>query len=398
MITKVELIRINDFSADVGFSILACEKADNAGTMVPPDVALCDECLLELLAPKDRRFLYPFINCTNCGPRFSILESIPYDRPKTSMKVFPMCERCEQEYQEVTDRRFHAQPNACRQCRPCLSWHDRKGGMLECADPIAEAVLALDQGKVVAIRGLGGFHLVVDAASEEAVTTLRDRKGRKEKPLAIMVPDIDTARQLCLLSLPEEELILSRQRPIVLLQKRENNGLAPSLTPGVGLLGLMLPYTPFHHLLFRDTHGPRALVMTSGNRSNEPICTANADAVEKLSGIADNFLLHNRNIVTRVDDSVARVICDRPRMIRRSRGFVPESVVLGRRLPEMIACGAELKNTFCLTRGNEAFLSQHIGDLSSHKNLIFLRRVLPICRMCLRLNPWPQFVICTRII
>lgn len=386
-ITSLQEKKVNDFPPAVGFSILPSEKAGSAGTMVPPDVALCDECLQELLDPNDYRFLYPFINCTNCGPRFSILESIPYDRLKTSMKVFPMCERCEQEYHEVTDRRFHAQPNACRQCGPSLSWHDRQGCLLTCDDPIAEAVLALNQGKVVAICGLGGFHLAVDAASEESVTALRDRKGRKAKPLAVMVPDVDTARQLCLLSLSEEELLLSRQRPIVLLQKRQNNGLAPSLAPGIDLLGLMLPYTPFHHLLFRDTRGPRALVMTSGNRSNEPICTANADAVEKLSGIADNFLLHNRDIVTRLDDSVARVICDRPRMMRRSRGFVPEGVVVGQPLPEIISCGAELKNTFCLTRGNEAFVSQHIGDLSSHENLIFFEESVTHLQNVLETKP-----------
>ncbi len=386
-ITSLEQKKLNDFPADIGFSILSSEKSGNSATMVPPDVALCDQCLEELLAPEDRRFLYPFINCTNCGPRFSILESIPYDRPKTSMKVFPMCGQCGQEYHEVTDRRFHAQPNACHQCGPRLSWHGPAGRDIACDDPIFEAVVALGLGKVVAIRGLGGFHLAVDAVSEDAVTKLRDRKGRKTKPLAVMVPDMKAARKLCHISSAEEELLLSWQRPIVLLQKRENNGLAPSLAPGVDLLGLMLPYTPFHHLLFRDTKSPRVLVMTSGNKSNEPICTKNADAVQKLRTIADNFLLHNRDIVTRLDDSVARVIGERPRMMRRSRGYVPESVVMSRQLPEVISCGAELKNTFCLTRGNEAFISQHIGDLSSHENFVFFEESVSHMQNVLETHP-----------
>lgn len=370
-ITSIEERPINGFSSETGFTILASEKKSRARTMIPPDVAICADCLRELFDPADRRHRYPFINCTNCGPRFTIVESIPYDRPKTSMKVFPMCPACEREYHDPGDRRFHAQPNACYECGPHLSWHDRQGHLIDRDDPVGEALVALGRGRIVAIRGLGGFHLAVDAANEEAVAELRRRKGRRNKPLAIMVADLDAARSLCLVTGEEEELLTSHQRPIVLLRKKKDAELAPSLAPGIVHLGVMLPYTPFHHLLLKDPRSPVALVMTSGNASNEPICTANEDALNRLARIADFFLLHNREIVTRVDDSVTRVAAGRPRFLRRARGYVPDSVRLAAELPEVLACGGELKNTFCLTRGRNAFLSQHIGDLNSVEILTF---------------------------
>jgi len=371
-ISSVTRANIDDFPGQPGFFILHSEKAGTSRTMIPPDAAICADCLAELNDSSDkRRYLYPFINCTNCGPRYTIVESIPYDRPNTSMKVFPMCPECGREYHDPADRRFHAQPNACWQCGPRLSWHDGQGRIIPCTDPVREAVAAIRQGGVIAMRGLGGFHLVVDARSEEAVGRLRRRKNRPAKPLAVMVADLAAARRICEISDAEAELLRSWQRPIVLLPKRTDHGLAPSLAPGINHLGLMLAYTPFQHLLFMGPDSPQALVMTSGNRSEEPICTANPEAVDKLVGIADFFLLHNRDIVTRVDDSVLRVMAGRTRLLRRSRGYVPEAVRLGVQLPPTLACGAELKNTFCVARGNEAYLSQHVGDLASVETLDF---------------------------
>jgi len=370
-ITSLEQADIKVFPGEPGFVILASEHSGAASTMIPPDAAVCDDCLAELFSKNDRRYLYPFINCTNCGPRFTIVESIPYDRPNTSMKVFPMCPDCSREYHDPVNRRFHAQPNACWQCGPRLSWHDAAGRLLPCDDPLREAGRALARGRVVAMRGLGGFHLSVDAGNDAAVQKLRQRKRRPSKPLAVMVADVQAAMKICSISLPEKELLRSWQRPIVLLAKRDDSRLAPSVAPGILHLGLMLPYTPFHHLLFRVEETPPALVMTSGNRSDEPICTANDEAIDKLGGIADFFLLHNRDIVTRADDSVARVIDNKARPLRRSRGYVPGSVALHRDLPAVLACGAALKNTFCMTRGRTAYLSQHIGDLETAETLEF---------------------------
>lgn len=352
-----KLIARNDFS------IQHSESAAPANTAIPPDIALCDDCLAELLTPTDRRHSYPFINCTNCGPRFTIVETIPYDRPKTSMKVFPMCPACQQEYDDPTNRRFHAQPNACPDCGPQLSWHDNNGELLRCGNPVRAAVSALRNGSVIAIRGLGGFHLAADGCSEQAIERLRQRKNRPSKPLAIMVQDLDMVATLCHLSKPESDALSSPQHPIVLLREKENGPLANNLHPGVAEVGILLPYTPLHHLLFAEPECPAALVMTSGNYSGQPICTANEDAIAQLCGIADYFLLHNREILTRVDDSVTRKIHLGMRLIRRARGFTPSPVTLAHQLPEVLGCGGGLKSTFCLGRRNQAFLSQHIGDL-----------------------------------
>ncbi len=385
-ITSLEKRCVDTFFDTRTFEILASSHDGSSSSLIPPDVSLCDDCLHELFDPEDRRYLYPFINCTNCGPRFSIVESIPYDRLKTSMKVFSMCSDCDHEYYDPADRRFHAQPNCCPVCGPHISWHDSQGREIECDNPVTLAVIALQQGKTVAIRGLGGFHLAVNAESEEAVVKLRQRKQRKAKPLAIMVPDIETARSICLISAKEEEVLLSPERPIVLLEKR-SNVLAQSLAPGMNHLGVMLPYTPLHYLLFNVAGAPSALVMTSGNKNGEPICTSNEDAVQKLTTVADNFLFHNRHIVTRVDDSVVRVIHDKMRIMRRARGFVPAAIKVSHDLANVIACGAELKNTFCLTRGKEVFLSQHIGDLKSNENLVFFEESVAHLQNILEVKP-----------
>ena len=353
------------------FTILESTAGTGATTAIPPDIAICDHCRRELLDPNDRRSHYPFINCTNCGPRFTIVETIPYDRPKTSMKVFTMCPDCEREYRDPANRRFHAQPNACQVCGPRLFWHGRDGEMIACADPIPAAAIALQQGKIVALRGLGGFHLAVDATSPQAVAILRQRKGRPDKPLAVMVPDIDTAAADFQINDEERRLLLSPEHPIVLLRPRRQGRLAANLATGIDVVGIMLPYTPLHCLLFAEKTCPPALVMTSGNVSGAPICTANDDALQRLAAIADFFLLHDREIVTRVDDSVCRVINGRARLLRRARGYVPAPLTVPWQLPPILGCGGGLKSTFCLGRERTAVLSQHIGDLFNLESLTF---------------------------
>jgi hydrogenase maturation protein HypF len=362
-ITAIEKKPLTDPVESGAFTILASAAGMTANTAIPPDIALCEDCLAELLDPRDRRFHYPFINCTNCGPRFTIVETIPYDRPGTSMKVFPMCADCEREYRDPANRRFHAQPNACPVCGPRLFWHDRSGELLPCDNPLSEAAAALRCGKILAIRGLGGFHLAADATSAEAVELLRRRKGRPAKPLAVMLPDVETVQSLFSLSGEERTQLLSAAHPIVLLSPHSETGLAANLAPGIDSIGVMLPYTPLHHLLFQQQDCPRALVMTSGNVSGAPICTGNDDALERLASIADFFLLHNREIVTRVDDSVCHVVDGRSRLLRRARGYVPAPLMVPWKLPQVLGCGGGLKSTFCLARDHSLILSQHIGDL-----------------------------------
>ena len=353
------------------FIILSSPQGERPNTQVSPDIALCADCIRELFDPRDRRFRYPFINCTNCGPRFSIIRTIPYDRPNTSMDVFTLCPQCKKEYHDPLDRRFHAQPNACPTCGPSLSWQDKDGKPIAVDDCIGACAEALARGKVVAIKGLGGFHLAVDATAVSAVATLRKRKHRHKKPLAIMVRDLEQARKYCRISEQEAELLSSHRAPIVLLKKQENSALAENLAPDIGLLGLMLPYTPLHHLLLTEDNCPAALVMTSANLSGEPICIDNNEALTRLHGLADFFLLHNREIVTRVDDSVVRVMAKKTRIMRRGRGYVPEPLLLTHQTKNALGCGAEMKNTFCIVRNNEAFISQHIGELTSPRALDF---------------------------
>jgi len=363
------------FSRQEGFSILPSRPGLRPDTQVAPDIGLCADCLRELFDPADRRYRYPFINCTNCGPRYSIIAGVPYDRPATSMAPFLMCPECEREYHDPGNRRFHAQPNGCPACGPSLSWHDRNGQHLPVRDPVEHCVQALSRGQVVALRGLGGFHLAVDATRSGPVNLLRQRKHRPEKPLAIMVRDLSAARRFCRIDDTEARALSSSRAPIVLLERREGT-LPETLAPGLGMLGLMLPYTPLHHLLLAHPECPEALVMTSGNLSGEPICIGNREAVRRLAGVADFFLLHNREILTRVDDSVLRVMAGKPRLFRRGRGYTPEPVLLEKTAANALGCGAEMKATFCLVRGRECFLSQHIGDLTSPECLDFYRESL----------------------
>lgn len=374
------------------FTILTSAEGEAPRAVIPPDIALCDDCLKELLNPADHRYRYPFINCTNCGPRFTIVESIPYDRPKTSMKAFRMCKVCTREYTDPANRRFHAQPNACSDCGPRLFWHERSGRRIEGVVPLAEAAVALSAGQVVALRGLGGFHLSVDARNRAAVDLLRARKNRPDKPLAVMLPNMTSIRRFCPVGREEEELLRSTIHPIVLLRKRIDFALADNLAPGCGELGVMLPYTPLHHLLFRQPGCPEALVMTSGNASGAPICTANEDALRRLGHIADFFLLHNRDIVTRIDDSVTRITSGRPQIFRRARGYVPQPVEIPWHLPPVLGCGAGLKSTFCLGRDTSVFPSQHIGDLFNLESYEFYTESIEHLQRVLRIEP--QIAVC----
>ncbi|MCP4746917.1 MAG: carbamoyltransferase HypF [Desulfobacteraceae bacterium] len=345
------------------FEITLSRSFGSRNTLISPDVSICEDCRREMFDFNDRRYGYPFINCTNCGPRYTIIEDIPYDRPKTSMHPFKMCARCLAEYNCPEDRRFHAQPNACQDCGPHVSLLDNKGRAVSADDPIAKTAQLIQQGKIVAIKGLGGFHLAVDALNDSAVQRLRQRKHREEKPLAVMSPDLDTIATYAHLAEAEKALLTSIQRPIVLLPKRLPEKLAFAVAPRNHYYGVMLAYTPLHYLLMN--HGFTAVVMTSGNLSQEPIAIDNQEACDRLKKIADYFLVHNRGIYLRSDDSIVRHAAGETRLIRRSRGYVPVPVFLRQDVPCILACGAELKNTICLTRGKQAFVSQHIGDLEN---------------------------------
>jgi hydrogenase maturation protein HypF len=379
-------VRELPLDGDRGFEILASRAGEPVHTLSSPDVSLCDDCRRELLDPADRRYRYPFINCTNCGPRFSIVRDIPYDRPRTSMAVFPMCPACRAEYDDPLNRRFHAQPNACWDCGPRLEFWDAAGNPVQTADPLMAAVARLREGGVVAVKGLGGFHLAADATSAEAVERLRQRKRRVEKPFAMMVPDLEAAGRFAEVDELARELLTSRQRPIVLLRSKQPSPIAAAVAPGNLFLGLFLPYTPLHELLF-EQGGFTALVMTSGNVSEEPIAIDNQEAVRRLAGLADAFLVHNREILLRCDDSVVRPLDGRPRQIRRSRGYVPVPVFLGEELPPVLAVGGELKNTICLARGNQAFLSQHVGDLENLESYRFFAEAVEHLERILEITP-----------
>lgn len=352
---------------------------------ISPDVGTCADCQRELMDPGDRRYGYPFINCTNCGPRFSIITDTPYDRQYTSMQLFQMCDKCAHEYHNPEDRRFHAQPNACDKCGPKLTFIG--GTQLQAinGDEIKLTVQSLQQGKVVAIKGLGGFHLACNAADEAAVSELRRRKHRYGKAMAVMMKDLIQVDRYCNLSASEEKLLASPRRPIVVLKQRHDTKIAPSVTLGLPTLGVMLPYTPLHFLLLDSFKGP--LVMTSGNISEEPLVSSNEEALEKLGGIADCYLMHNRDIVNKIDDSVTRIIAGREAVIRRARGYAPEPVMLPEKLPEILGCGPEQKNTFCLTRDYHAFVSQHIGDLDNLPTLEYYERMINFYKHIFRINP-----------
>jgi hydrogenase maturation protein HypF len=365
-------------SAEFAIAPSAAAGADGAAqrrTLVSADTATCADCLAELADPADRRFGYPFINCTNCGPRFTIVQDVPYDRALTTMSGFAMCDRCAAEYHDPADRRFHAQPVCCPACGPRLTLLDGAGATLPGADPIAAAAAVLRTGQVLAVKGLGGYHLAVDAASEPAAAALRGRKHREDKPFAVMVADVAAARELAEVDDTAAALLACPRRPIVLLPRRPDtasspapNSIAPSVAPGNRQLGVMLPYTPLHHLLLRAFARP--MVLTSGNVSDEPIAYRDADALERLAGIADAFLVHDRAIHIRTDDSVVRAFRGRETVLRRSRGYAPEPLPVPVPFAQpVLACGAELKSTFCLGRGEHAFVSQHIGDLENAETL-----------------------------
>jgi len=425
-----------------GYQDFKIVKSEDEGsfTLISPDVSICKDCFRELLDSYDRRYLYPFINCTNCGPRYTITKSVPYDRPNTTMSVFQMCPQCEEEYHNPVDRRFHAQPNACAVCGPHVELIVKSDELKvdEKQNPIKETIRLLKQGYILAIRGLGGFHLACDATNEEAVNKLRIRKRRSNKPFALMAPDVETVKKFCYVSKEEEELLISIKRPIVLLGKKKTS-LPDAVSPDNPCFGFMLPYTPLHYLLFyypiteslsmnsnpllpadnppfsKGGHGEiftkeglsrinskrveggfsspvpnfDALVMTSGNISEEPIVINNEEAVTKLSGLVDAFLFHNRDIFMRVDDSVLRIMTSKPSLsfIRRSRGYVPDPILLHEDGPEVLGCGADIKNIFTLTKGSFAIPSQHIGDMENYETLQFFEESLENLKAVYRVNP-----------
>jgi hydrogenase maturation protein HypF len=355
------------------FRIVESEPGGESLVPVAPDVATCDDCLRELFDPTDRRHRYPFINCTNCGPRFTIVESVPYDRARTTMRDFAMCGGCRAEYENPLDRRFHAEPIACSACGPGLRLVDAEGrpvmtGGEREEDAVGRARMLLSGGAIIAVKGIGGFHLACDALDAEAVGRLRGRKRREDRPFALMVNSVDTAKVYCLVAEEEGRLLSAGARPVVLLRRRNGHALPEAVAPRVGTLGFMLPYAPLHHLLLEGSDRP--LVFTSGNVSDEPVCYEDGEAVRRLRGIADYFLLHDRRIHVRADDSVTRLAGGREMVVRRSRGYAPAPLGVAFKFGrQILACGAELKNTFCLTRGNHAYVSHHVGDLENLETL-----------------------------
>lgn len=380
-------------SGEHGFRIDASERSftdEIAPIFISPDVATCDKCLAELFDPTNRRFQYPFINCTNCGPRLTIVTGAPYDRQRTTMANFAMCPDCQREYDEPADRRFHAQPTCCPHCGPRLALLDRGGEKIDSAEERTESIVdscaaALLNGKIVAIKGLGGFHLCCDARNEAAVAELRRRKHREDKPFAVMAGDLAAAAALCDIEEAEAKLLQSWRRPIVLLRPRQH--LAAAVAPGNPHLGVMLPYTPLHHLLMRAV-GNGVLVMTSGNQSDEPIAYDNDEAVERLGGIADLFLVHDRPIHVRCDDSVTRVVAGAELPIRRSRGYAPRPITLPKPCDKpTLAVGGQLKGTFALGRGGHAFMSHHLGDLDHFEAYRAFERDVPLFEQLFEMQP-----------
>ncbi|HEU5055847.1 MAG TPA: carbamoyltransferase HypF [Kofleriaceae bacterium] len=368
------------------FVILPSADAGERRLSIPADLATCPACAAEIADPANRRFGYAFTNCTECGPRFTIATGVPYDRAATTMAWFTMCPACAAEYRDPLDRRFHAQPNACPDCGPHLGLVDRDGRRVRFGPPLAAAADLLQAGEIVAVKGLGGFHLACDASSSDAVERLRLRKRREAKPLAVMVARLEDARDLGRLTREEEALLTSPVRPIVLCERRPGAAIAPEVAPDTSLLGLFLPYTPLHHLLLAAARRP--LVMTSGNRSDEPIARSEEEALARLGGIASAFVVHDREIANRCDDSVVRVIDGAPVVLRRSRGYVPYPIRLARPVARpVLACGAHFKNTFCLARGDSAWLGQHIGDLETPEAYDFLAEAIARMEALLDLEP-----------
>jgi hydrogenase maturation protein HypF len=386
-LARITTISIVDVAANTldgdGFHIVDSQTVSGATTPIPPDIAVCDDCVAELFSPQDRRYRHPFVTCTNCGPRFTIIRALPYDRPATTMSTFAMCDRCADEYHDPADRRFHAQPIACPDCGPSLWFCGPE--LIEGADAaLAATQRALAAGAVVAIKGIGGYHLACVVDDESAVGALRSRKARGAKPFAMLVRDLDIARRYAHIDDAEAAVLTSPARPIVLLRRRADAPVVDAVAPGSPLLGLMLPYSPIHHLLLAPVPGadeagaevPDALVLTSANRSDEPICFTEDDAASRLSTLCDAVLDHNRPIHVPCDDSVVRVIDGRELPIRRSRGYAPLPIDLGRDGPAVLAVGGELKNTFCLTDGSRAYMSGHIGDMETLETLRAFERAV----------------------
>ncbi|SKA73386.1 hydrogenase maturation protein HypF [Paucidesulfovibrio gracilis DSM 16080] len=412
-IVDLDVRELPEENGESEFRIRASSAGKGHSVLISPDMATCDDCLAEMRDPANRRYRYPFTNCTNCGPRWTITRSIPYDRPVTSMACFPMCPDCQAEYDDPLDRRFHAQPNACPVCGPKVWFTDAQGNTLE-EGPAALDVLAKElahgSGIIAAVKGLGGFHLVCDATSAQAVALLRERKNRPHKPLAVMVPDLNTARALAEIDEHAAALLQCRERPITLVRARPDTPLVPNISPDTPYVGLMLPYTPLHHVLlelFAEQGGTPALVMTSGNHGGDPICLGNREAVKRLAGVADRFLLHDRDILIRTDDSVLRPapLASEERLpdqnspleergllfMRRARGFTPSPVFLpparGNAAPCVLGTGPELKATLCLTKGDQAFPSQHIGNMNHLSVLEFYREIAVHLRGVLQVDP-----------
>ncbi len=379
-LARIDALTVEQISLclDTTFVIAHSQSNSERLALISPDTSTCADCLRELFDPGDRRYHYPFINCTNCGPRFTIVQGVPYDRTNTTMRVFPLCPDCQAEYDDPLSRRFHAQPNACPVCGPQMHLLKQDGSLISSADPIEDAARRLADGQILAVKGLGGYHLVCDACNEDAVGQLRRRKRREAKPFALMVPDLETAQRLCTISADEAQLLQAYRRPIVLLQRAPDYPVAAAVAPAHNTLGIMLPYAPLHYLLLHtfahcmDQKRPAALVMTSGNVSDEPIAYRDEDAYARLSTIADAFLTHNREIHMRCDDTVMRVAAQGEQFFRRSRGYAPEPLPFECPIP-ILACGGHLKNTFCLGKGRQAFLSHHIGDLDNLETLISFR-------------------------
>jgi len=372
--------------AESAFLIEHSRKHGEAEAQVTVDTAVCDECLREMFDPADRRYRYPFINCTNCGPRYTIVRTIPYDRPNTTMAVFEMCDRCRAEYEDPACRRFHAQPIACPDCGPRVWLADPAGREIPCEDPIGQAGRLLQEGRIVAIKGLGGFHLACRADLDDAVLTLRRRKKRDHKPFAMMAADMDRVRQVAVVNDVAERLLLSPVRPIVLLPRRADGLVSRFVAPGCDTYGIMLPYTPLHYLLFE--RAPSLLVMTSGNLVSEPLAKDNDEAIERLGHLCDAFLLHDRDIERRVDDSVVQIRGEEAMPVRRARGYVPKPIILARSARcRILAVGGELKNTVCLLRDNQAVLSEHLGDLTNSSAYRHFVRAIEHLKRLLEFEP-----------
>ncbi len=394
-IVRLEEEELEPETGEREFIISESSSQKGHEVLISPDVCTCGDCLRELFDPRNRRYLYPFLNCTNCGPRYTITRSVPYDRSRTSMTCFPLCTKCRAEYENPLDRRFHAQPNACPDCGPEVWLVDSEGrNLARRTEAILGAVGCLLQGGIVALKGLGGFHLACDAGNEKAVGNLRRRKNRPDKALAVMVENEEDAKYFAEINEEEKNLLEGIQRPIVVLHSKEENGISPEVSPDTNRIGIMLPYTPLHFVLFhllkrekKEQKTPPVLVMTSGNSSSEPISLGNREALSRLKAIADRFLLHNRDILVRCDDSVAFSVGGRGGFYRRARGYTPSPIFLARSGETVLGTGPELKNTLCLTKGDQAFVSQHVGDLKNLQSYDFFLEMCAHLQSVLQVQP-----------